>query len=64
MASLQGSPPPDVRRHVHAWWTEFPYPSNKPLWLRRLSHKRGAEYFGMFMGERAAWTEKSKVGGS
>lgn len=59
MALLLDRPRPSVRAHVARWWTDFPYASRKPLWVRRASPQRAAEYLGMFMGERAAARPKT-----
>ena len=40
-------------RAVARWWSDFPYPSKRPLWQRRLNPVRNAELAGEFFGVRA-----------
>jgi rhamnosyltransferase len=55
-------------RAVARWWSDFPYPSKRPLWQRRLNPVRNAELAGEFFGVRAGARRRSthtiqRVGG-
>jgi rhamnosyltransferase len=48
------------RRVVARWWSDFPYPSKRPLWQRRLNPVRNAELAGEFFGIRAGARRRSE----
>lgn len=51
LAELEGEAP-TARRAFHTWWSEFPYPSSHPTWLRRASPHRTVEIAAAFAGAR------------
>lgn len=42
-----------ARGLLEQWWSDFPYPSERPMWQRRLSPMRNTELVAEFFGSRA-----------
>jgi rhamnosyltransferase len=53
VVELLDYPVPTVVDTVRSWWGNFPWPSRRPYWQRRLSPWRNTEYAAGFLGERA-----------
>jgi hypothetical protein len=45
-------PVPSARETLTAWWSFFPWGSQRPLWQSRLSPWRNIEIVGGYVGER------------
>lgn len=53
MAELVDFVTPSTRAVVDEWWSNYPYPSERPMWQRRLSPMRNIELAAEFFGSRA-----------
>ncbi len=51
LAQLLAYEPIPATRAIAQWWADFPYPSERPRWQRRLSPWRTTELLGEYLGD-------------